>query len=196
MAEQSPLLALARSLGATDAVLLPAETLVIEDRYAAMCGAPYRCPSYGLAPGCPPHAPSPADFRARLTGYRFVVVFKIDAPITELLDENRLHITRAIHRIAAGLERAAPTFGFAQAFGMAAGSCRELFCANETACPVLDGSRSCRHLDLARPSISAVGIDFAELAARAGWPFAKIDTDAASGGTPTMGLMAGIVLLA
>ncbi|MCL2459600.1 MAG: DUF2284 domain-containing protein [Desulfobulbus sp.] len=190
------LLALAIALGATDAVLLPTEALEVEDRYAAMCAAPHRCPSYGLAPGCPPHAPLPADFRAKLAGFCLVAVFKIDVLAADLLNENRLDAARSIHRIAAHLELAAPRFGFGRACGMAAGSCKELFCADAATCAMLDGSFPCRHPDLARPSISAVGIDFAALANRAGWPFARIDTDAANDTSPAMGLMAGLVLLA
>ncbi|MDR2549116.1 MAG: DUF2284 domain-containing protein [Desulfobulbus sp.] len=190
------LLALAIALGATDAVLLPVEALVVEERYAAMCAAPHRCPSYGLAPGCPPHAPSPADFRARLAGFSLVAVFKIDVPAADLLNDNRLPVARSIHRIAAHLERAAPGLGFIRACGMAAGSCKELFCADAPTCAVLDGSHPCQHPDLARPSISAVGIDFAALADRAGWPFARIDSQTKEGEPPAMGLMAGLVLLA
>ncbi|WP_310601083.1 DUF2284 domain-containing protein [Desulfobulbus sp.] len=190
------LLALAIALGATDAVLLPVEALVVEDRYATMCAAPHRCPSYGLAPGCPPHAPAPADFRARLAGFSRVAVFKIDVPAADLLNDNRLPVARSIHRIAASLERAAQKFGFVRARGMAAGSCKELFCTDAPACAVLDGSGPCCHPDLARPSISAVGIDFAALADRAGWPFARIDSQTEEGEPPAMGLMAGLVLLA
>ena len=195
--DPSPLPALARSLGATEAVLLPAEALVIDERYAAMCAAPHRCPGYGLAPGCPPHAPSPADFRARLAEYRLVVVFKIDAPVAELLnEEQRRRLARTVHRIAAGLEQAAPALGFARAAGMAAGSCKELFCADAAACAVLDGSGPCRCPDLARPSLSAVGIDFAALAALAGWSFTRIGSETETSDPPAMGLMAGLVLLA
>jgi len=190
------LLALARSLGATDAVLLPINALVVEDRFAAMCAAPYRCPSYGLAPGCPPHAPSAADFRANLANFRLVAVFKIDAPAASLLNENRLDVARSIHRIAAHLERAALDFGCIRARGMAAGSCKELFCADAAICAVLDHSQPCRHPDLARPSISAVGIDVKALADRAGWPFARIDTETEEEDQSTMALMAGLVLLA
>jgi predicted metal-binding protein len=88
------LITLARSLGASAAVILPTEALVVEERFAAMCGAPHRCPSYGLAPGCPPNAPSPASFRAQLLTYRHVLVFKIDAPVANLMGPERLAIAR------------------------------------------------------------------------------------------------------
>lgn len=190
------LITLALSLGASGAVVLPTEVLVVEERFAAMCGAPHRCPSYGLAPGCPPHAPSPAAFRAQLKTCRFMLVFKIDAPVVDLIGPERLAIARRIHGIAARVEQAAQAQGLDHAKGMAAGSCKELFCADEHDCRVLTGDQPCRFSDLARPSISAVGIDFSALAAQAGWPFARIGPESSGDKNPEMGLMAGLVLLA
>lgn len=187
---------LARTLGATATAILPAEALEVADRFAALCAAPHRCPSYGLAPGCPPHAVSPAVFREQVRQYRHILVFKIDAPAADLMGEERLVIARAIHRIAATLERAARSRGLAQARGLAAGSCKELFCAEAAACAVLTRQRPCPHADLARPSISAVGVDFAALAHTVGWEFGRIDPNKATGTEPAMGLMAGLVLLA
>lgn len=183
---------LALSLGASACGLLDATDLVVEERFALMCGAPTPCPSYGLAPGCPPHAPSVQAFRKELAGYRQLLVFKIDTPMADLLGENRLEIARTIHRLAATLEGSAQRHGL-RARGMAAGSCKELFCGDEQACVVLSQAMGCRHPDLARPSISAVGVDFAALAGKLGWPFGPLPS--APPDTPVMGLMAGLVLL-
>lgn len=182
----------ALSLGASACGVIAPADLVIEERFAAMCGAPTPCPSYGLAPGCPPHAPSVQDFRGELARYQQVLVFKIDASMADLLGENRLEIARTIHRIAANLEQMAQQQGL-RAKGMAAGSCKELFCGDEEACMVLAQALPCRHPDLARPSISAVGVDFAALAGKLGWPFGPLPS--APPDTPVMGLMAGLVLL-
>jgi predicted metal-binding protein len=194
------LIAQARSLGASAAVIIPARTLVVEERFAEMCAAPIRCPSYGLAPGCPPHAMSPPVFREQLGDYRHILVFKIDAPVTELMDERRLPIARRIHCIAATLERTACSQGVARAQGLASGSCKELFCAEQTACAVLSNRHPCRHPDLARPSLSALGINFTALAESVGWRFGRIDPSRephqGTGDEPAMGLMAGLVLLA
>ena len=197
--DQTPydaLITLARSLGASAAVVLPTEVLVVEERFAAMCGSPHRCPSYGLAPGCPPHAPSPAAFRAQLKTYRSMLVFKIDAPVAELIGPERLAIAHMIHEIAARVEHAVMDQGLGHAKGMAAGSCKELFCGAEHDCRVLTSDQPCRFPDLARPSISAVGIDFSALAKLAGWPFARIEPESSGDENPEMGLMAGLVLLA
>lgn len=179
-------------LGASACGTIAAADLVIEERFATMCGAPTPCPSYGQAPGCPPHAPSVQDFRDELGRYLQVLVFKIDAPMTDLLGEKRLELARTIHRIAANLERLAQEEGM-RAKGMAAGSCKELFCADDAACVVLAEEVSCRHPDVARPSISAVGVDFANLAGKLGWPFGPLPSTPSD--TAVMGLMAGLVLL-
>lgn len=190
------LMAQARSLGATAAVIIPAATLVVEDRFAALCGAPQRCPGYGLAPGCPPHAMHPSAFREQLRAYRHILVFKIDAPVADLMGVKRLPLARSIHRIAATLETTARSRGMLQTRGLAAGSCKELFCATEEACVVLNKQHPCRHPHLARPSISALGVNFSALAQSVGWQFDKIDPDQAAKDAPDMGLMAGLVLLA
>jgi predicted metal-binding protein len=189
------LLAQARSLGASAAAIIPATALVVEDRFADLCAAPTRCPSYGLAPGCPPHAIRPALFREQLHHYHHVLVCKIDAPMAALLDERRLPLARSIHRIVATLEHAALSRGLRRARGLAAGSCKELFCGEEEGCAVLGDHLPCRHPDLARPSLSAMGVNFSSLAERVGWQWGRPGIDQREG-EPAMGLMAGLVLLA
>jgi len=183
----------ALALGATAAVIMPARSLVVEDRFAEMCAAPQRCPSYGLAPGCPPHAILPSVFREQLQQYRSILVFKIDAPISALMGPERVGIARRIHRIAAALEQEALHLGVVRARGLAAGSCKELFCAKDAACVVLRHQQPCRHPDLARPSLSALGVNFTALAESVGWRFDKIDPMVND--QSAMGLMAGLVLL-
>ncbi len=193
-ARREGLIERARSLGATAAVIIAAEALVVEDRFAAFCAEPYRCPSYGLAPGCPPHAMKPDVFREVLQGYQQILVFKIDVPVSALMGPERLDSARTIHRIAANLEQEAINRGWPLARGLAAGSCKELFCSLQE-CVVLAQGLVCPHSDRARPSISALGVDFAQLAETIGWQFGKIDEQTVTTGEPAMGLMAGIVLL-
>ena len=184
----------AKTLGATGTAVIPAEMLVIDERFADLCGAPHRCPSYGLAPGCPPHAMRPVQFREILGRYKHILVFKIDAPAADLVSEQRVIIARNIHRIASTLEQTALDAGWQQVRGMAAGSCKELFCSQDESCVVLECGLPCRHPDLARPSISAVGVDFQALADRVGWTFSPISPEEVLH-EPAMGLMAGLVLL-
>lgn len=184
----------AGSLGASATGIIPATGLVIDARFARMCADPTPCPSYGLAPGCPPHAADPTIFRHRLADFHTVLVFKIDALSADLMGEKRQELARLIHRIAANLERSAVSLGMTKAQGMAAGSCKELFCGEQETCVVLSKGFPCLYPNLARPSISAVGVDFTALAALLGWPFGKLPSVAAAD-EPVMGLMAGLVLL-
>ena len=184
------------ALGATAAVIIPATALVVEERFAEMCAAPTRCPSYGLAPGCPPHAMKPEAFRDLLRCYQQVLVFKIDAPVTALMGPERLEIARTIHGIAATLEQEAISRGFPRARGWAAGSCKELFCPHQEACMVLEKNLGCPYADRARPSLSALGVNFTLLDATAGWKFEKIEEQTGTTNDPAMGLMAGMVLIA
>ncbi|NLX18011.1 MAG: hypothetical protein GXY53_01820 [Desulfobulbus sp.] len=182
--------------GASAATVLPIEALRVDERLAALCGSPHRCPSYGLAPGCPPHALAPAVFRQQLADYQHVLVFKIDALIVDLMGPARLSIARTVHEITARLEQVCQTCGLHPVTGLAAGSCKELFCSEDSFCRVLRHDGPCPYPDLARPSLSAVGIDFGELANRAGWAFNRIQSDSSTDEQTAMGLMAGLVLFA
>lgn len=187
---------LAQTLGATAAEIVPALTLRIEEHFAELCAAPHRCPGYGSAPGCPPHAMHPARFRALLHTFSHALVFKIDTPIAALMDSRRLTIARNIHRMAAQLENAALDLGIRGALGLAAGSCKELFCDRELSCVVLTEQQPCRYPDLARGSLSAVGVDFAALARQLGWQYRPIAPESMPDGALEPALMAGLVLLA
>jgi predicted metal-binding protein len=94
-----------RKLGASDAGIISAQSLVIEDRFADMCSTPnYQCPGYGQSPHCPPYAWKPGEFRDILNQYEHVLVFKIDTPTEVLLDDTLFDIAKLIHGIAAGIE--------------------------------------------------------------------------------------------
>ena len=183
--------------GASAAAALPARDLVVADHFAALCAAPHRCPSYGLAPGCPPHSQSPAGFRAELADYRWVLVFRIDVPAADLRTGKRLEVARRIHALAATLETEAPGFGFTRARGLAAGSCFELYCADRDRCAVLAEHLPCPHQDRVRPSLSAVGVDFTALTAAVHWPLAPGGESSSQPATePALSMLAGLVLLA
>ena len=191
------LLQRARDLGASAAAVLLARALVVADHFAALCAAPHRCPSYGLAPGCPPHSQSPARFRAELSRDQWVLVFRIDVPAADLRTGKRLEVARRIHALAATLEGEALTFGFARARGLAAGSCFELYCADRDRCAVLAEHLPCPHQDRVRPSLSAVGVDFTALTAAVHWPLAPGGEASSQPATePALSMLAGLVLLA
>lgn len=191
------LTALAGRQGAHGVVLRPAASLVVDEKFPALCAGPHRCPGYDLAPSCPPHAPTVAHFRRQLAGMQHLLAFKIEAPATDLAGPARLDIARTIHKTAAAMEDHARQLGFARAQGLAAGSCKELFCPEDAHCAVLHDQQPCRHPTRARVSLSAMGVDFAALAAQANWslvtPPQPIDEQ--NSAAPAMSFMAGLVLV-
>lgn len=191
----TPLIELAIALGAADAAAMPVEALAVEERFADLCAAPVRCPGYGLAPGCPPHAMRPSAFKAELTQYQHALVFKLDIPSAVLQSPARLALARKIHHMAAALEHKAHSLGWTAARALASGSCKELFCANQEVCIVLHRHLPCPHALHARPSLSAMGIDFTRLAGHVGWPLSWVDQTSGHLDDGAMSLLAGLVLL-
>ena len=55
--------ATALELGAEAAQVIPAATVVVDDRVALKCAVP-KCFGYGTCANCPPHAPSPEQMRS------------------------------------------------------------------------------------------------------------------------------------
>ena len=184
----------ALQLGVSDARLIDAADIKVEDDLARICENP-RCPGFGQGAGCPPHVMKPKAFRQLLTQFSRALVFKFEVLTEVLLGDGRFEVSRLVHETAAAIESQALAGGYSDARGLAAGSCKRIFCAEEKNCRVIAESGPCRHPDLARPSISGLGVNFFELARCVGWSINKITRESRPDQIP-MGLMAGIVLLA
>ncbi|MCX6013346.1 MAG: DUF2284 domain-containing protein [Chloroflexi bacterium] len=181
-------------LGAGSATIINAEELVIEDRFAELCGT-QKCPGYGMSVSCPPHGMKPSDFRELVKSYKHCLVFKIDVPMEILLSDDYKYITRLIHELASGIERFAIARGFSMAKGFATGSCKKLFCDEYQYCRVLEEiDGKCRFPDSARPSLSGLGVNFNDLGAKLHWQNIDFEINRKPDSS-SMGLMAGIVLI-
>ncbi|MCB2191621.1 MAG: DUF2284 domain-containing protein, partial [Deltaproteobacteria bacterium] len=160
----------ALELGADRAAVIDTSGIAVSEAVAFKCRVP-RCPHYDTCAHCPPHAPTPEEFRRVLANFKQAVVFnKRVAPEVMLSpdqDDARREAFRSIFELAAKLESAAFYTGQYLSFGLAAGSCRKVLCNEQKACAVLQG-KACLHPALARPSMEAVGIDVFQLAALAG----------------------------
>ncbi len=183
----------ALALGAHAAGILAANVLRIEDRFAAMCAEP-RCPGYGQSMSCPPHGMGPSAFRKNLDAYDHVLGFKFDVPTDILMSGQRDEVFRLLHETSAALEREALKAGCRRAFAMAGGSCKALFCAEESRCRVLGEGGSCRHPESARPSMSGLGVHVQDFCGRLGWPMEAVTRRTDAHRVP-MGLVVGAVLL-
>ncbi len=159
---------LARRLGASDAAVVDAAAIVAEERLARFC-LPPGCPHYGLSAGCPPHVGGPQMFRDLLKRYCHGLLVKIDTSAELLSSEGSKELFRRLHRIAAGVERNAAALGCTAPRAFAGGSCRSLFCEDQTGCRVIDEGGECRYPETARPSLSGYGVNVGNLAGLAGW---------------------------
>jgi predicted metal-binding protein len=179
--------------GASDARVISAQSITIEDRFAEMCASP-QCPNYGLAPSCPPHVMKPGEFRKLLTEYEHAIVFKIDTPTAILMSEGRREVARLIHEMSSITEQIAREAGYPNAKGLAAGSCKQNFCHDRPQCTVLASEGDCPFSDRARPSISGLGVNFLELCKLVGWHASVITGDTTPEDVP-IGMLVGIVLV-
>jgi len=163
------LVQLAYRLGASNAGLVSARDIRVEDNLAALCLKP-RCEHYGLSPGCPPHVSGPAAFRRWLEKCSHAIAIRIVVPSSVLFSDERREVMQLLHEIVAGIEQAAVDRGYTDSKAFAGGSCKHIFCRAHADCRVLSENGSCRNPQSARPSMSGFGIHVAGLMALAGWP--------------------------
>jgi predicted metal-binding protein len=177
----------ARELGATDARVIPASAVVVEDRVALKCRA--GCIAYGTKLTCPPHAPTPKEFRRVLAEYTTALLVKFVSPAqadpdvicsiyrywldpaapaekkaqAEQFWKDHFNGTGSFAPMMLELERCAFNAGNPFALAFVNGSCR--LC--ET-CNVERGV--CLHPTRARIPEHAVGVNMVRTAERAGIP--------------------------
>ncbi len=182
----------ARDLGASDARIIPVDTIPIEDAVVEMC-KPHLCKGYGKSANCPPHVMGPTQAREWIEKYETALFFKIDVPPQVLLSEDRFKTFKNVYMIASKLEVSAREGGFPRAKGLAAGSCKPVFCMKRPCEALLDGGE-CRYPLLARPSMEALGINVFKLAKDVGWEIHLI----LKGSDPQVvpkGMLAGLILV-
>lgn len=180
-------------LGASAATVVAAADIVVDEELAARCREP-RCENYGLAMSCPPHVGGPTAFRRLLEVFPEALFFVIEVPSAVLYSSDSREVFQLLHEVAAGIEQAAVTMGFAAARAFAGGSCWEIFCREHGLCSALAEAGECRYPQQARPSMSGFGIDVARLLATAGWQmtFTACQPD---GTSTAMASICGLVLI-
>jgi predicted metal-binding protein len=187
----------ALELGATQARIVTAEEIPVDERVTLKCRIP-RCFGYGVSAHCPPHALKPDELREILKKYHSAVFFIKDvAPEVIVRDratiKERVAAYQEVYKIVSEVESMAFYDGHYLAFGFAAGSCRHTFCAQQESCLAMEGKK-CRFSLLSRPSMEAVGIDVYKMVAQAGWDIYPIGSNAKPEDMPK-GALAGIVIV-
>jgi predicted metal-binding protein len=187
----------ALDLGATQAKIIPARKIVVDDRVPLKCQIP-RCFGYGAGAHCPPHTLKPAELREILRLYEWAVLFIKEVPPEVIVRDKatikeRVSAYQDMFKIVSELESQAFYDGHYLAFGFGAGSCRHTFCGQQENCQALEGKR-CRFSLLARPSMEAVGIDVYKMVTQAGWDIYPIGSGVKPGDIPK-GTLTGIVIV-
>ena len=183
-------------LGASDAKVIPASSVVIDERVPMKCRVPL-CFGFGTSANCPPNAMKPAEVREAVKGYRFAIFFKVEVPPPVIVRNRETILERAgaykkVFELVSAIESMAFYDGHYLAAGFAAGSCKSTYCY-KAECAVLKGER-CRNELRSRSSMESVGIDAYKLAADVGWDIYPIGSDCSPEEIPK-GSLLGIVFI-
>jgi predicted metal-binding protein len=185
----------AKRIGATSSAIISSKEIQVKDNLAALCNEEYTCPNYGLAASCPPYVEGPVEFRKWQEQSEYSIVVKIELPTTVMFSGDRNDVMQLLHKSVAAVEQQAIEMGFKSSKGFAGGSCKELFCDDEEKCCVLAENKPCRHIELARPSMSGFGIDVTLLMESSGWSAPRAEKSDLSDKNATS-WVAGLILLA
>ena len=153
--------------GISEAVVIPAEKIVVDKMLSEKCRTP-RCPFYGLSKSCPPASDSPEQFKRRLKEYKNIIFCRIDVPKDVLFSNESREIFKFLHETLAKIEIFSKEKGFKKAKAYAAGSCKELFCNDFAECGFLSENK-CRFPHQARESMSGAGVNVNKLKEAVGW---------------------------
>ncbi len=167
---------LALESGASDAVLIPASDVQIDERVRLKCLVP-RCLRAGETPNCPPYGLDLDLVRRALARFSWAVLFKCNVEPLEDYAPGRggskkeqrrvLSFHEKSGKVVDALERQAYKDGYHLAMGFGGGSCKDYLCQG-LICQVLDSGR-CRFPNRARPAMEAAGIDVISLINKVGW---------------------------
>ena len=178
---------LALKLGATEARVIPADDIVVENRVVLKCRV--GCDDYGKKLTCPPFTPKVDEFRKMLKDYKNALIVKFRSPAEADKDVSRNLLRsqydstmskdlrekaskfwsdwksdkKRILLAVLELEKAAFNKGYTFAVGFTSGSCD--LCEN---CNVQTGV--CLHPTMARCPEHAVGVNMKKTAEKAGIP--------------------------
>ena len=138
----------AMELGATSAVKIKAETVVVANWVRLKCQ--YGCGGWGRSLTCPPYSPTPEKMAEILGEYSSALLVQ------------RAGSWPSIRENMSELERHAFLAGYYKAFALPSGPCR--------LCDECNTKEPCKHPREARPSMEACGIDVFGTARSAGMP--------------------------
>ncbi len=185
-------------LGATDAKIITADMVLIDERARAKCINP-KCDWYGTSANCPPHAMDVEMARKVVNNFHYGIFTIFLTPAEVMIgmsDEDEKVRNRArvkSYEMISRIEAEAFYDGYHLALGLADGPCKPLFCPNDE-CSALVLGKGCRHALRARSSMEGVGMNAYTMAARAGWDIYPIGGATSLSDVPH-GTILGLVLI-
>jgi len=185
-------------LGATDTRVIPADSLIIDERVRAKCEYP-KCKRYGMNANCPPHTMEPEQIRQLVGKFRYALLIRLQVSPKQMAgtefkekDLDRPFFAK-MQEIVSRIEAEAFYDGYYLAVGFASGSCQYVLCP-DMECQALIPGKGCRHPEKARASMEAVGMDVFALATKAGWEIYPIGRATSPDDIP-FGALHGLVLI-
>ena len=198
--------------GISEAAVIDQKDIIVDIRAPLKCSIP-KCYSYGTSIHCPPLIDISAEKMKQVAKmYRHGILMKADLPsdlvageeLTKAIlshkrdpEKKVIQLGRSVINIfqaVSKVESMAYYDGYYLSMGFAAGSCKETLCYKFPDCQAMEG-KGCRHPNMARPSMEAVGFDAYRMAARVGWEIYPIGGNCVPESVPH-GLMIGLVLIA
>ena len=164
---------MALELGATDAKIIKADQVILDERVQMKCTYP-KCDFYGTNAQCPPYTGDIEQTRRVLKAYQYAIMFMLKVPSKNVAGPNvtkrrlAVPVQRKIAEIVLKIEGTAFYDGYYFALGFASGPCKIIWCPNVN-CAALNPGSACRFPLKARSSMEGVGMDVYAMATRAGW---------------------------
>jgi len=169
----------AKDIGASQAVVIPAANVVLDERTLLKCLVPL-CSHYGVDLTCPPNVLPVSKFKDILKCYHSAILIKADippsdppgrsekeaghpgAPAAEYMNAVR-DTQKKLHEIVCQIESFCIEEGYHFAAGLIGGSCP--LCEE---CVGIKSALPCRYPFKARPAMEAMGIDVIATTSKAG----------------------------
>jgi predicted metal-binding protein len=162
-------------LGASDAKVIKAKDVIIDERAQIKCVYP-KCHYFGTNANCPPYAIKPEETRKLLKKYKYGIILTTQASSDLFVGPYRAlsrrpewgAMRKKMYEIVSKIESMAFYDGYYFALGFGGGACKRVFCENLD-CQALKPGKPCRFPMKARASMEGVGMDVFGTAVRVGW---------------------------
>ena len=157
--------ALALSLGAFRAAVIPVESIETDASFRDLCASNV-CGNYGRNWMCPPDAGDIHELMATLRTYSYALVYQTVSELEDSYDfEGMLDAGVCHNRLMVELRERLTAEPLTRTLHLGAGGCRMCeVCAKRT-------GESCRHPDLAVASLETYGVNVSRLAPAAGMKY-------------------------